>query len=163
MAHEFLDPKFIEAMNELGEYGHVKHGEDGLLNSRERTRERHSPEVIARHALEHFLAYLNGIPHDHFKTRRHQLAAVAFNAMMEFHFAGLATEDFVCAASHDGKCLAAHDDALDCCAPECMKPKCNVEFSVNGHELRCTLQAGHREVKNCWGHWNHALQSGGVE
>jgi hypothetical protein len=36
--------------------------------------------------------YLNHEPHDHFGTDKHQLAAVAFNAMMEFYFAGLGEE-----------------------------------------------------------------------
>lgn len=44
------------------------------------------------HANEHFRMAINGEIHDHFKTRKHQLAAVAFNAMMEFYFAGLETE-----------------------------------------------------------------------
>jgi hypothetical protein len=36
--------------------------------------------------------HLRGELHDHFGTRRHRLAAVAFNAMMEFYFAGLESE-----------------------------------------------------------------------
>jgi hypothetical protein len=88
----FLSPKFIEVMNELGEYAHEKHGQDDILQEHERRRMRHTPEELADHAKAHFEEYLFGIPHDHFKTRRHQLAAVAFNAMMEFHFAGLEDE-----------------------------------------------------------------------
>jgi len=48
--------------------------------------------VIANHSWNHFAEYLAGLPHDHFHTRKHQLAAVAFNAMMEFYFAGLEDE-----------------------------------------------------------------------
>lgn len=88
----FLHPKFIEAMNELGQYAHQKHGEDNLLMGKERTRERHTSRSLQDHAANHFGQYLNGETHDHFGTRRHQLAAVAFNAMMEFHFAGLEDE-----------------------------------------------------------------------
>lgn len=89
---EFLSPAFLQAMYELGEYAHHKHGEDNLLQSRERTRVRHEPVAIGNHAMAHFEQYLRDVPHDHFGTRRHQLAAVAFNAMMEFHFAGLEDE-----------------------------------------------------------------------
>jgi hypothetical protein len=90
---EFLSAGFLKAMNELGEYAHNKHGQDDLLQSRERTRDRHEGHVIAYHADSHFRQYLLGIPHDHFRTRRHQLAAAAFNCMMEYHFAGLEDEE----------------------------------------------------------------------
>jgi hypothetical protein len=85
----FLSEKFIETMNELGAYAHEKHGKDNLLQHRTRTRDRHRAFQIAEHAEAHFDQYLRNIPHDHFNTRRHQLAAVAFNAMMEYVFAGL--------------------------------------------------------------------------
>lgn len=95
---EFLDPKFLAAMNEIGRYGHEKYGAQSfhhraLKGDRSRGElDRTQAETIAGHANEHFLAYLEGTPHDHFGTRRHQLAAVAFNAMMEFYFAGLGDE-----------------------------------------------------------------------
>lgn len=86
-------------MNDIGRYGHEKYGKDSFHyrarmgdNSRgylERTR----PEAIRDHAAAHFQMHVDGIPHDHFNTRRHQLAAVAFNAMMEFYFAGLESEE----------------------------------------------------------------------
>jgi hypothetical protein len=50
---------------------------------------RTTTKAIAAHAREHFAQYQSHIPHDHFGTDKHQLAAVAFNAMMEFYFAGL--------------------------------------------------------------------------
>lgn len=96
--YNFLNPKFLEAMNEIGDYGHKKYGKDSFhhratLGDRSRGElNRCDPEVIADHALEHFEAYLDGEMHDHFYSRRHQLAAVAFNAMMEFYFAGLEDE-----------------------------------------------------------------------
>jgi hypothetical protein len=77
--YEFLNAKFLEAMNKIG---------DRSRGSLART----DSEVIANHSWNHFAEYLAGLPHDHFHTRKHQLAAVAFNAMMEFYFAGLEDE-----------------------------------------------------------------------
>lgn len=89
----FLSAKFLEAMNDLMRYGYEKYGpfpekrEDHVNPARVKNSE------LAHHAQEHFAEYLFGIPHDHFDTRRHQLAAVAINAMMEFQLAGLETEE----------------------------------------------------------------------
>lgn len=90
---DFLSPKFLESMNDIGRYGHEKYGETcfhckGVARDIPRKR----AFQIAEHAEEHFFQYLRGTPHDHFNTRRHQLAAVAFNAMMEFALAGLEDE-----------------------------------------------------------------------
>lgn len=92
---EFLLPRFIEAMSDIGRYGHEKYG-DFSFHARavkgDSTRGDHprtTPEAIAEHAAAHFQMHVDGVAHDHFGTRRHQLAAVAFNAMMEYYFAGL--------------------------------------------------------------------------
>jgi hypothetical protein len=53
---------------------------------------RNESAVIGRHARDHFDMYLAGELHDRFNTRKHQLAAVAFNAMMEFYYASLEDE-----------------------------------------------------------------------
>lgn len=97
-AMEFLLPRFIEAMGDIGRYGHEKYG-DFSFHARaakgDSTRGDHprtTPEAIADHAAGHFQMHVDGIRHDHFGTRRHQLAAVAFNAMMEYFFAGLDDE-----------------------------------------------------------------------
>lgn len=97
MRADFLSAKFIEAMNDIGHYGHEKYGADSFhhrvgVGDLSRTLSRTQPEVIAEHAAAHFQMHIDGIPHDHFNTRRHQLAAVAFNAMMEFYFSGLESE-----------------------------------------------------------------------
>jgi hypothetical protein len=101
VTYEFLRSKFLEAMNDIGRYGNEKYGEESfanraLLGDKSRGNagllSRTSSEAIAEHAAEHFRMHLRGELHDHFKTRRHQLAAVAFNAMMEFYFAGLEDE-----------------------------------------------------------------------
>jgi len=96
--HKFLIPEFLEAMNDIGGLGHAKYGPDSFQTRRlngDSSRgalSRTTPEEIGRHACEHFGMYLRGELHDHFETRKHQLAAVAFNAMMEFYFAGLMDE-----------------------------------------------------------------------
>lgn len=95
---QFLNAKFLEAMNDIGRYGHEKYGADSFHARAEAgdtsrgALARCSTNVIADHALGHFDMYRSGIRHDHFNTQRHQLAAVAFNAMMEFYFAGLEHE-----------------------------------------------------------------------
>jgi hypothetical protein len=95
---EFLNEKFLEAMNEIGSYGFHKYKRNSF-QYRQKTGDRSRGELdrckseeIAKHAREHFEMYLRAEPHDNFNTRRHQLAAVAFNAMMEFYFAGLEDE-----------------------------------------------------------------------
>jgi hypothetical protein len=96
--YEFLNAKFLEAMNQIGRYGNDKYGKDSFhqrakIGDRSRgSLARTDSEVIANHSWNHFAEYLAGLPHDHFHTRKHQLAAVAFNAMMEFYFAGLEDE-----------------------------------------------------------------------
>lgn len=95
---EFLNVKFVETMQEIGRYGFEKYGEDSFESRQKRgdrsrgESPRYRPYNIAEHAGDHFDMYLRNILHDKFNTRRHQLAAVAFNAMLEFHFAGLESE-----------------------------------------------------------------------
>jgi hypothetical protein len=94
---EFLETAFLEAMNDIGRYGHEKYGENSYQHRRElgdhsRNSLRTTQSALAAHALEHYQDYLDGKKHDHFNTRRHNLAAVAFNAMMEFYFEGLEDE-----------------------------------------------------------------------
>lgn len=96
--YEFLSKQFLEAMNDIGRYGYEKYGDQSFQarritgdNSRGPLSRTQSAE-IARHAKEHFALYLGNCNHDHFGDLQHQLAAVAFNAMMEFYFAGLDEE-----------------------------------------------------------------------
>jgi hypothetical protein len=97
--YPFLSEKFLAAMNDIGAYGHAKYGEESFDHRRKNgdtsrgTLERTRPKAIAAHAKKHFDMHLRGELHDHFQTRRHQLAAVAFNSMMEFYFSGLENED----------------------------------------------------------------------
>jgi hypothetical protein len=93
-----LVPRFIEAMADIGNYGFEKYGEKTFQHRRLRgdlTRgdlARTTKESLAAHTRDHLDAYLRGEKHDHFGTLRHQLAAAAFNTMMECFFAGLENE-----------------------------------------------------------------------
>ena len=90
--YEFLSPEFLELMNEIGRYGEEKYGADSF-HARAQTGDRSrgsllrtQKEQILNHARQHITDYENGILHDHFGTPEHQLAAVAFNLLMEFYF-----------------------------------------------------------------------------
>lgn len=96
---EFLDSAFLEAMNDIGRYGHEKYAENSFHHralhgdrSRGEILERTSSVAIGTHAKDHIDAYLNYERHDKFGTLKHQLAAAAFNCLMEFYFAGLESE-----------------------------------------------------------------------
>jgi hypothetical protein len=90
-----LIPEFLQAMNDIGRYGFEKYKDASFQHRRllgDTSRgdmARTLPQAIADHAQIHFDLYLDGEPHDKFNTLIHQLAAVAFNAMMEAYFAGL--------------------------------------------------------------------------
>lgn len=83
----FLDEDFLILMNEIGRWGHELHSVDPLLSgNRARLIRRHQKERILNHARQHITDYENGILHDHFGDASHQLAAAAFNLLMEFYF-----------------------------------------------------------------------------
>ena len=93
---EFLMSDFLDAMNDIGRYGQEKYADQSfharrLSNNRVRD-VRTTSIVIAEHARKHFEMHLRKEPHDKFLTHKHQLAAVAFNAMMEYYFARLDEE-----------------------------------------------------------------------
>ena len=96
--YEFLDAAFLEVMNDIGRYGNDKYGADSFhqrAKNGDRSRgklDRAKSEVIIQHSFDHGKAYLAGEKHDKFGTLKHQLGAEAFNAMMEFFFAGLENE-----------------------------------------------------------------------
>jgi hypothetical protein len=94
-----LRAKFLAAMNDIGRYGLDKYGENSFEaramrgdTSRGPLTGRTSSRAIKLHIEDHYQMYMDKTPHDHFGTHRHQLAAVAFNAMMEFYFEGLEDE-----------------------------------------------------------------------
>ena len=88
----FLDAKFLSLMNDIGQYGHEKYGADSfharaLLGDKSRGNlARAEKEDILRHARRHIVEYGDDIKHDHFGDLGHQLAAAAFNLLMEFYF-----------------------------------------------------------------------------
>lgn len=87
--YETLDPKFLEMMDQVGKYGRDKYGnqsfdvkaKNGTLS---RDMDRVKSHVIAQHAHDHMLDGVLKFPHDHFGNSEYNLAAAAFNAMMEF-------------------------------------------------------------------------------
>lgn len=89
----YLIESFLAAMNAIGRYGHEKYGVHSFQHRRESgdygrgPLERTQTPAILTHATAHLIAYGAGVPHDHFGTHGHQLAASAFNAMMEWYFA----------------------------------------------------------------------------
>lgn len=87
-AFPHLSMAFIKAMDEIGRHGFTKYGELPQERSAHCSPSRVTTEAIKGHAAAHFQMYQDGVLHDHFQTPLHQLAAVAFNAMMEAQFAG---------------------------------------------------------------------------
>lgn len=89
---------FIAAMDEIGKLGRDKYADDAIeCRIRRGDRSRFSKRIyareIARHSANHFDEYIDGILHDVYHTRKHQLAAAAFNPMMEFELAALGAEE----------------------------------------------------------------------
>ena len=89
--YEFLDEGFLELMNDIGRYGEEKYGADSFharaqTGDRSRSLKRTQKEDILRHARKHTVDYENGVRHDHFGDLKHQIAAAAFNCMMEYYF-----------------------------------------------------------------------------
>lgn len=86
--YQTLSLAFLDLMDEIGRYGLEKYGELSMEYRRKQGDfsriDRTQSAEIASHAAHHFSEYLQGTLHDHFGTKRHQLAAVAFNAMMEY-------------------------------------------------------------------------------
>jgi hypothetical protein len=91
-----LSFEFIQTMSEIGNYGLEKYKEDSFQALRQRGElkrvERTGAREIVKHSQNHGNDYLDGIPHDKFGTRKHQLGAGSFNYMMEFIYAGLDKE-----------------------------------------------------------------------
>ena len=104
---EFLIPEFLEAMADIGRYGFEKYGDQSFQARRATGDNSRGPLdrckslQVCLHGQDHFHAYLQGTLHDHFDTLKHQLAAAAFNAMMEFYFADLDTRAAIAEATHE--------------------------------------------------------------
>ena len=93
-----LDSAFLSAMNDIAKHGLEKHGENSFQahvakGDITRWMDRISTDAIEDHIQQHYFEYRHDKKHDHFNTLTHQLAAVAFNAMMEFVVAGLESKE----------------------------------------------------------------------
>lgn len=92
LAAPYVDPGFIEVMNDIGRYGNDKYGTESFHQLAKRgivdrgTHPRKQSSEIMRHSHEHGNLYLRGELHDYFGTLEHQLGAAAFNPMMEYYF-----------------------------------------------------------------------------
>lgn len=81
--YDALNHDFIKCMAEIAFYAQEKYGSPEQYKH---TRLEGEKGPI-NHIYEHLRAYQAGDEHDHFGGMRHQLAAVAYNAMMEFLYA----------------------------------------------------------------------------
>jgi maltooligosyltrehalose synthase len=77
-------------MEDIGQLGIEKYGDNSIVQKFgkgdfSRTYRTWTGEILD-HIQNHALEYRNGILHDVFKTRVHQLAAIAFNAMIEAQY-----------------------------------------------------------------------------
>lgn len=79
--YDVLDSDFLHCMAQIGSYGAEKYGDFNWHKSR-----LNGGKGPVNHIYDHLRQYREGLEHDHFKTRKHQLAAIAFNAMMEFWY-----------------------------------------------------------------------------
>lgn len=87
-SYEFLNPDFLEAMNDIGRPGHEVYGANAIEVAENKTRvlPRHQKAEILRHAHQHLWLYEDGVKHDKTGNLQGHLGAVAFNAMLEFYF-----------------------------------------------------------------------------
>jgi len=76
-----LDWEFINAMARIGKYGADKYGEGSW---KKKVKDLISDKSPTNHIAEHLKAYMTGEGHDHFGDNKMNLAAIAYNAMMEF-------------------------------------------------------------------------------
>ena len=85
--YEFLNPDFLELMNDIGRLGHETFGADAFeVAGSKRQIARHMKSAILRHAHQHLWLYEDGVKHDKTGNLQGHLGAVAFNAMLEFYF-----------------------------------------------------------------------------
>lgn len=84
LRYDILDPEFEEIMAMIADYGAKKYGDFNWHKSR--LTGNRGP---MNHIRKHWAAYMLNEPYDHPKIgthRKYHLAAIAFNAMMEFYY-----------------------------------------------------------------------------
>jgi hypothetical protein len=82
--YDILDPDFEELMGKIADYGAKKYGDLNWHKSRLT-----GDKSPMNHIRKHLAAYLRNQPYDHTEIGTHRkihLAAIAFNAMMEFWY-----------------------------------------------------------------------------
>ena len=81
---DILDPEFLEALAKIADYGAKKYGEFNWHKSRLT-----GDKSPLNHIAKHFVFYHKGQQYDHPELgleKKWHLAAIAFNAMMEFWY-----------------------------------------------------------------------------
>ena len=84
---EFLNEEFLSLVDEIMRRGQVQHGAKAVNPKYPCARPkgvRWKKSGLMAHSRRHATDYENGVPHDHFGTLEHQLAAIAANALLEF-------------------------------------------------------------------------------
>lgn len=82
--YDILDPEFLKCLAQIGHYGAEKYGDLNWQKSR-----LGADKSPVNHIYKHLGAYRNSEPYDHKElgqARKWHLAAIAFNAMMEFWY-----------------------------------------------------------------------------
>ena len=81
---DILDPEFLQALAQIADYGAKKYGDRNWHKSR-----MIGDKSCMNHMYGHLLSYGASLEYDHQelgKEKKWHLAAVAFNAMMEFWY-----------------------------------------------------------------------------
>lgn len=80
--------EFVALMRDIGQLGQSTYGPNSLEQRLDRGELSRTARLAATsnmgHAAVHFRQAFVGLKHDHFDTIKHQLAAVAYNAFMEY-------------------------------------------------------------------------------
>jgi hypothetical protein len=88
--YDILDVDFLELMAKIASYGAKKYGDLNWHKSR-----LEGEKGPMNHIMDHAIKYIQGVPYDHPEVGsdvKIQLAAIAFNAMMEFYYCKGGTE-----------------------------------------------------------------------
>lgn len=79
--YDLLDKRFFHLVAQIAHYGAEKYGDKNWQKSR-----LVGGKSPINHIYDHLRQYDLGMMHDKFQSLGHQLAAIAFNAMMEFYY-----------------------------------------------------------------------------
>ena len=82
--YDILDPEFLEALAKIAHYGAITYGEFNWHKSRLT-----GDKGPINHIMKHIILYQQNRQYDHIEVgngHKYHLAAIAFNAMMEFWY-----------------------------------------------------------------------------